>query len=235
MSDNFSIFVSWPPRAESVDRVWSRLTESVEALEPINPDCRDWKIRDAATELKDKWGAELAREPEARPIQTPVGFMIYAGTDDASPSDGPCLVASNCVRVSLPGMYGAIYRTAPGDSSDPAKISYPVFRAIMLELVPIWDATYALAHTTNLSALSARKAAVFDLSWITYLSPTLAKKVAAPPDVPTETTPVGGLFLAATTDLFDANNPQHVENARAILAAVAPINTDPYAWKPPGR
>jgi Immunity protein 52 len=41
--------------------------------------------------------------------------------------------------------------------------------------------------------------------------------------------PNGGLLMSATTETFDVENPAHMAAARAIGAAIAPLNDLPWA------
>lgn len=65
-----------------------------------------------------------------------------------------------------------------------------------------------------------------------YVPPHLAKTVQ-PSDIPVvEAMPNGGLFLAATTETFKADNPVHLEGARRIGRATRHLNVGKGAEKP---
>lgn len=64
-----------------------------------------------------------------------------------------------------------------------------------------------------------------------YVCPSLAKLVTPPATgVIVEHRPNGGLFMAATDEVFDADNAEHVAKARLIRDAVRPVTSlkDPF-------
>lgn len=66
------------------------------------------------------------------------------------------------------------------------------------------------------------------------LSSRLAPRVTPPASAIVEHRPNGGLFLAATDEIFETANPKHLAVSRAIEAALRPLNElafpidDPY-------
>jgi len=55
---------------------------------------------------------------------------------------------------------------------------------------------------------------LFPATWIQYLCPWLAEKIAPPPTVLSERLPNGGLLMTATTETFDVDNPAHLKAAQ---------------------
>ncbi|HVZ03087.1 hypothetical protein, partial [Hyphomicrobium sp.] len=70
------------------------------------------------------------------------------------------------------------------------------------------------------------------LAWISYVSPEGAARVIPPATAIVDHRPNGGLLLAATDETFVARNPHHLAVASDILAAVAPLNADPWPNEP---
>jgi hypothetical protein len=68
-----------------------------------------------------------------------------------------------------------------------------------------------------------------------YVSPRFARLITPPPAGIVAVRPNGGLFLAATKETFDTRNPAHMAAARAIEAALQPLNSIPYPIDDPYR
>ena len=60
-------------------------------------------------------------------------------------------------------------------------------------------------------------------TWMTWLAPELAKDFAPSKAFTVEQLADGGAFLIATQETFDIENPEHVVAAKAIEAALVPV------------
>jgi hypothetical protein len=109
-------------------------------------------------------------------------------------------------------------RTMSGRRPDLSLMTYPLFKGAMLATIECWEPLLCLARPSTLIPFVAR-GAWYSESWMTYVHPSLVHRVA-PPDIPViEPTPDGGLLLAATTETFVVDDPQHLEAARRICRA----------------
>jgi hypothetical protein len=117
-----------------------------------------------------------------------------------------------------------VFETEYNQMPDPAIITYSNFKAAILMLAAIWDVDCAYTYSDDLTELWERPGPVFDLYWMTYLSPQLAARIVPPKSVLTERVPGGGLLLIAAEETFDVANPAHIAASRAIRDALAPLN-----------
>jgi hypothetical protein len=113
-----------------------------------------------------------------------------------------------------------------GLEPDPALITFALWRAILLILVETWEATWAEASPEGIQ--SEWRGIPVRCAWMNYVSPRFAPLITPPPGAIVEYRPNGGLFLAATDELFQLGNPAHLARAREIEAALQPLNQLPY-------
>ena len=109
---------------------------------------------------------------------------------------------------------------------DPALLRYDLFRAALLAIAEVFEAGHARAYSSALMDFWAEGEASssFPVSWLSYVGPHLAPQVTPPAGVIVERRPNGGVLIAATTDLFDTDNPAHMAAAWAIEQAVLPLS-----------
>ena len=97
-------------------------------------------------------------------------------------------------------------------------MTYPLFRATTLATVACWEPLLCIMQPTSLHPFITI-GNWYHESWMTYVHPSLVHRVS-PPDIPiVEATPDGGLLIAATTETFSVDNPDHLEAARLICRA----------------
>jgi hypothetical protein len=109
---------------------------------------------------------------------------------------------------------------------DPVIVSYPVFKAVLKSIVSAWEVRKAQAYSAALYELWNTPSMSFNLAWMTYLSPELARGFAPPGDVLVEYIDGGGVLMIAAEETFDTANPTHMAAARSIANALAGINAD---------
>jgi hypothetical protein len=123
--------------------------------------------------------------------------------------------------------------TKPSNEDNAALITLPVFKPALLAIAAAWDATWCAAYPWDILPFWAEPGPGqphFQMAWITYLSPRFAPMVTPPRSAIVERTPQGGLIMISTEERFDVTNPGHLSVARAIEAALAPVNALP--WPP---
>ena len=117
-----------------------------------------------------------------------------------------------------PDMNNIMLSTDSGFWPNQSLMTYPLFRATMLATIECWDPLLCVVQCSTLQPYMAR-GSWYRESWMTYVHPSLVHRVS-PPEIPVvEPTPDGGLLLAATTETFDVDNPDHLEAARRICQA----------------
>jgi hypothetical protein len=102
-------------------------------------------------------------------------------------------------------------------------VTFRVYKAIMLILAETWETTWAKAHPDNLVQNADWDGMKPGWGWMVYVCPHLAKRITPPSEVVVDNRPNGGLFMAATEEVFDAENPRHIASARLIRDAMRPV------------
>jgi hypothetical protein len=119
--------------------------------------------------------------------------------------------------------------------SDPAVVTYRLFRAALLSIVGIWPSVWANANAYRADYYKAPTApgvpphpySRFHLPWLSYLSAPLAKGLTLPADILTERTPDGGLLMIAAEERLDPANPEQMRRSRAIAEIMIARAGDP--------
>jgi hypothetical protein len=227
-TNRFGVFWSWAPREETAEQVYGRMAKSVDALKHINPAFQSWKVMDFAGGIMGLLGGgkkaidTSTRKPVSEPAP-PKGFMVLAANDFSAWPEGMAMLCAGAGRRTLPGMCGTTFQTAVTDMPDPSIVSYPGLRAILLALVPIWEASYAQVYSSALTEALRGGDGFFRASWMTYLSPVLAEKITPPANVAIEDTSDYGIVLSTTQNLFDAENPSHLAAAKDLLSSLTAL------------
>ena len=123
---------------------------------------------------------------------------------------------------------------------DPAIVTYPLFKAMLLAINVIWPPPWACAYAfrsnivkvpvvyrPGVEGYSLESApmipseptfpeSVFHITWIAYLSAPLAIGVKLPPEIMTERTADGGLLMIATEERLNPTNPEHLQRSRVL-------------------
>jgi hypothetical protein len=243
----YSVLAYWGPRRETPEACAPRLLQTFDALAKIHPMLSRWFCADpesgkprlvSSLDLQDavrlvergKNLSEIGRKPMLE-----FGYHVVAMTEL---SWGPRRLVINGKLggyVTGPILANNLILSTPKlDLENEAIVNFRVFRAVVIELASIWNATSC--HATS-SDLLQRIPGVdwkqhrprFNGGWITYLAAPFAAKIAPPRSAMCEQVD-GGLLMSATQETFRLDNPVHVAVARDIDAALAPINALP--WPP---
>jgi hypothetical protein len=126
--------------------------------------------------------------------------------------------------------------TAPLGPANESIINFRVFKAALLALARVWNASWCDAAPLGLFNLlpqdKTRRLPRIRGGWLTYLAAPFASNITPPRSAAVERFPDGSLLMIATTETFRIDNPAHVAIARDIDAALAPLNALP--WPPDG-
>jgi len=238
------IYSRWSGREESPAELGERMLRNLDALAAISPLFRGWTFNDlsrpALEMTEDNVHEYLFPLDEVRPRMTQFVERGVSKDDDwqPNPAGGYSLVAScgynSSQYVSLTahggGMVTSWYRDASFKTSyrvapDPAIVTYPTFKAVLLSLAESWDVDWAQAYSRELQEHWQQTfIRTFDLAWMTYLSAPFARRIVPPKDALVERMNNGGLLLIAAEETFDASNPNHIAAAQSIADALEPLN-----------
>ena len=239
----FQVAAVWRLRNESVDDLGAGLLKTLDALTTLCPFCEDWEILDHS---QPRYGPEemlIASVPLRQARDRMADFVRYAVSrdddDQPDPKGGYRLSAGNnqdnpskIIEASCRGAYvnlgmrtsSAGFHTAYSTTPDPTITAYPVIRSILKAYVQIWKPDYAVATTSELIEHERPLRAIFDGTWMIYLSAPLAKRINRTDKVPIVQVADGGVYLIAAEETFDIANPAHRAGAIAIRETVAPLN-----------
>jgi Immunity protein 52 len=226
----------WERRAETPEALAARFVRTIDSLQSIDPALALWTcvtkqgkkfetVRDHYAQevangvIKDDWG-----KPE--PIW---GYRFGAVTREQARNRTFDVSVRAGSPYPRPFPNDIMFMTAHGFIPDPAVTTYEIFEPALLAIVEAWDPVCAKSYPDALFA-PVPAGTYFHQTWIQYLCPWLASPVT-PPSAPVlvEHLPNGGLLMSATTETFDVENPAHMAAARAIGAAIAPLNDLPWA------
>lgn len=232
--NGFSLRFSWGQRPESPAQLGERLLRSVEALRQIHPLFESWWFTDLVA-------LEHVPIDEVRPR---IAALVEQGVqrdddDEPEPAGGYTFLIVNDKKgtpqkVELrthgggnyPKLYfgnGGVFSTEYGQIPDPAIVAYPVFEAVMMAMVRVWDATSASAICSDLHDARDKAGRFFGPAWMTYLAAPLASRITRPSGALCEATPDGGLLMIAAEETFDVNDPSHMAGAWAISDALVSL------------
>lgn len=243
--EEFDISSCWRTRVESAEQVSRRLRLLIEQLRPIAEPFRRWYqvIReDNIPELHDddKWlvGAVAARintDDLGAPIPDGGYFL---STMNALPLDIP---APDQVSLDIHAggrfINYADMRPLRNQEMTPVLLSYRVFRQIMLAISrafePLWCSAGVFSLWKDMVPSRYKEGPIIAPCWMIHLSPTLAQRIAPPPDVISERFEDGSLFLAVTDETFDPDNPRHVAAAHRLFAVLDTLQEKlpPEQWR----
>ncbi len=255
--ESYWMQAEWGSRVETPAAIAARFLRTVDGLGALDPllETWDWGDYQEVGETEGAGGSYPLAAVRPRMAEAVARNMGNGGEDgpDPDPYYGYCLMAQTDATapgslVSLSGSVGARpgqreWDVVPftnrmafevGPEPDPTLLRYALWRAALLLLAETWEASWVEAAPHDMSEHWGTTRA-FRAAWMSYLSPRLAPLVVPPAGVVVERRPNGGLFMAATDTMFTTADPRHLAAARAIEAALAPLNRLPYPIDAPYR
>jgi Immunity protein 52 len=247
--NEFQIFSSWEPRAETPEQLGARTLQTLDALSKISSPFSNWWFMDKTTPtLEIEWERPETYLFPLSEVRERITEIVEDGVRrndyrEPEPAGGYSVLAFNGIGASAQsvsfnahgggivdpraGRRNAGFQTGGTYPPDPTIVSYPVFKAVVQTIVSAWDVDYAQAYSTDLREFWNKPQRFFlDLAWMTYLSPTLAAQFTPPAGVLVERMDNGGLLLIAAEETFDVSNAAHMAAAESIMDALALINAE---------
>jgi immunity protein 52 of polymorphic toxin system len=248
-ANQFTIESRWKPREESPEELGERTLHCLDAISPLHPAFRDWEFlhlsRDAEemteencsefawpledarqrmTEVVVEWGVSIDDLGMPEPRQ---GYSVSVSNGHDEPSQLVTLSAHGGGLVNWTGSKRyASFETNMAEEADPAIVSYPVFKSVLMAIISCWDVEFAQVYSSDLVQLWEPILPLCNLSWMVYLSAPLTRLITVPTDVVVERLADGGLIMIAAEETFDVANPAHIARARSILNALEPLNAE---------
>jgi Immunity protein 52 len=229
----YAIWSVRPQHRETPAVIGQKFLDTLDALSTIDPLFTQWKVFDFVT--TEAIPLASARQRITAIVENNVARDSY---DRPEPKSGYGAIgvtehAKKSRIVRLTANAGAVY---PGSTvlfeigdllapTDPAIVSYPLFRKALLAITAHWQPAWSYACAFRMDYWKAPivpgaqviRYSPFHITWIAHLSPELSTGFVVPPsDVRTEHAPGGGLLLSATDETFDPANPEHLRRARLL-------------------
>jgi hypothetical protein len=240
---HYNIRSGWRGRLESPASIGAKFLNTLDALNRVDPMFADWELTDLRAMSSLPLAAARSRVAglveknvvldDFRKPDPDYGYHAIATTGEFNDPSGIQL------KVDAGGKYkgGTLLQVGDYDvPSDPAVVTYPLFKAALLAVNAIWLANWANAYAFKLHYDKAPLIpgaplfpySLFHIPWLAYLSAPLAVDLGLPPEIVTERTPDGGLLMIATEERLDPTNFEHLRRAR-ILAETLIARTDHFS------
>jgi hypothetical protein len=243
-SFKYSVRLPLPAGPLSPDWLGPKFIATLDALTPIDPEIfAGWQVREVR---KMKTIPLAAARPHIAEI---IGRDVHHDDWGPAPENGYSAVATTTagararrMRLSVDAWgrlgEGNVELSAGGIMvpSDPAIVTYPLFRAALLAINEIWLPPWSFACARRLGTIAVPSGhggstiesvpqvpsdptfpdSIFFVPWIVYLAADSAAGLALPSEILTERTADGGLLMTATEERLDPDNPEHARRARIL-------------------
>ena len=124
--------------------------------------------------------------------------------------------------------------------SDPAVVTYPLYKAALLAINACWPPLWACAYVFDVGYYDEPLSpgaplfpySTFHITWIGYLSAPLAKGLELPAEILTERTANDGILMTAVEGRLDPTNPEHLRRARILAETMVKHTGDKFGPNP---
>lgn len=251
----YLVCLPFMPRPVSSEWVGSKFLDTLDALTQIDSNIfPDWEVGDlpamkgyplaaARSRIAEIVNHNVARDELGHP-EPESGYAAVAHTTTSTKSRLMTFWAGTWL--------GQIWLTT-GDykvATDPAIVTFPLFKAALLAMNGIWQQPWACAQ-----AFRSRTAeiptgrggykleslpmiptdptfpeSIFHVPWFAYLSAPLASGIKPLPGIQTERLADGGVLLVVTEQRLDPDMPDHAQRAHIL----ADFLIERTGYQPPG-
>lgn len=223
----YKIRADLPGKVESAAVIGKKFLETIDALNRTDPIFPSWVVLNAATRSSIPLAQARARMTELTENSIDRndedwGYLMIARTPARRRTSQSFILTLRAGRkregdISLD--LGDL-----GTFSDRTMVTYPLFKAALLTINAIWRAPWisACVYKTDyfkgpfLPGMPEFPYSRFHLSWISYLSASLAAGLELPPEIRTERTPDGGILMIAAEERLEPTNPTHMRHSLII-------------------
>jgi hypothetical protein len=231
-SFKYSVRLPLPTGPLSPDWLGPKFIATLDALTPIDPNIfAGWQVSEIRRMKKIPLAAARPRIAEI------IGRDVHHDDWGPAPEHGYSAVATTTADASTRRMslsVDAWGRLGEGNvelmaggimvPSDPAIVTYPLFRAALLAIHEIWQAPWGCAQAFRVDydkeplfpGAALFPYSQFHIPWIAYVAPALLPGPVPPPDIQTEHTRDGGLLMSAIEERLDPTDPEHLRRARIL-------------------
>ncbi len=232
----------WASREETPEALADRFVKLIDRLGQIDPVFELWtsgargpkKFETLRDHYADVVKARLSKDDFGEPLEID-GYWFGAYTRGQPESLSYAInIHAGAYKPTLECQNDLTFRTSSMATPEPASITYPLFKSVLLAIVDNWNPDDCLVMPRPLMDFIDLDRHFRD-PWMQYLSKSFADLITPSENILVEQLPGGGLLLSATTDTFDVGNPAHLAGAHAIGTATQPLEKLPYVRDPKFR
>jgi hypothetical protein len=217
----FHISCRWSGRREEPQSIAERLRNFIDGVAKIDDTLAPWMIgrqrrvpyQSAKHDLPALIHRDVIRSEDGE-VEVISGYTILGSTTD----DRQRYMIVGSAGATYEPCNGLLIQTCSHHPVDPSIVTYSVMKALMLATIASWTPTFCLAGSSEFVP-SADGERVVVYPWLFYVTAADAASVDLVGIPFSERMPDGGHLLSATTQVFDADNPAHIEAARRISQA----------------
>jgi hypothetical protein len=216
---------------ESPASIGAKFVNTLDALSRIDPIFANWELTDLGA--MSSISLPAARGSIAALIEKNVVLDDFRMP---SPDHGYHAIASiggfrnprgMKLKVDAGGKYEGGTLLEIGDwkvASDPAVVTYPMFKAAMVAINAIWPPSRVCAYAFRMDydkvplfpGAALFPYSRFHIPWLAYLLTPLAARVELPAEIKTERTPDDGLLMIAADERLEPTDPEYLRRARIL-------------------
>lgn len=234
---SYSASVGWGPRLEAPEQLAPRLIEGIQGIRAISPvfaACYSASEDDkflqplelSVARVAERIGMGNLRSDDGTPNPRAGYSLTTFNSDDPRDMPSDFMVGILAGSSMIWSGNSAYFSTADSCDADPSLVTFDLFKNALLILADSFGANFGGVFSSPLADLRAKDPdrKRLGLEWMTYLGPRFAHFANPPPSAIVERRPSGGLFMAATDEVFSTDDPEHMAVARDIQAGISAFN-----------
>ena len=249
------IAMSWGVKRELPIQLAERFLIIVNSLRRLGPAFRNWNWLETIRAYgEEENGILVPLDENPKQLARAIEHNVNCENDRTytpDPDSGYFLLAatgedtiSNYLQVSATAANTQSWHRPPfandadiifaANGARPSIVCFDTVKSLLLIMAETWEASSGVAFSSGDFDMDLAGKG-FKWGWMTYLSPYFANRIEPPTGVILDYRPNGGLFMAATTEVFDRANPVHYDAAQTIRRALDPLNDLPFPLDQPYR
>jgi len=245
---DYSIRSELPAYPEEPASLGARFLKTLDALSDIDPIFADWQVMKYGpgdsfplATVRPRIAAIIennVQRDDSRQPQPDEGYTLgaYTETTDARRTMHLRINAGAEKQKGDTSLELGSFRSP----SDPAVVTYPLYKAALLAINAFWPPPWACAYAFESyyydEPLSPGAPlfpySTFHIPWIAYLSTPLAKGLELPAEILTERTADGGVLMIAAEERLDPTKPEHLRRARILAETMVKHTGDKFGPNP---
>ena len=236
---HYDIKAAWGSRPQSPEEIGAQWLKAHDAISRIGPRFAGWRLADSESDRLisiDEARPQMAQIVEAgvwpgdwdRP-DPDEGYSVRSTTAQGGdePTMGPRDFESRSKLGSKWNNYTWLTMGGLGWAGDLSAIRYPEMKALVWAVASSWGAPWVnsgvqdsglgpfeeMAKDPFFASPNGPQRRPYGRPWVGYLSAERAAGLVTPASLVSERTPDGGILISATTEQFDLENAEQLEQS----------------------